>query len=114
MKMIGGVFFYKKGLTVMFGESQEVSWKSQKPLRTLLKGRFEETNLILNNITLFGLYSGKNGFAEYSNGDKVYSVQLIFYSCDYKGTLQINDESSELYFLSKDEIPLNLNPHQSS
>lgn len=91
----------------------EVSWKSQKPLRTLLKGKFEETNLILNNITLFGLYSGKNGFAEYSNGDKVYSVQLIFYSCDYS-TLQINDESSELYFLSKDEIPLNLNPHQSS
>ncbi|MGE7998351.1 NUDIX hydrolase [Lysinibacillus sp. NPDC093190] len=81
---------------------------------TVKREVFEETNLILNNMTLFGLYSGKNGFAEYSNGDKVFSVQIIFYSSDYKGTLQINDESSELHFLSRNEIPLNLNPHQSS
>ncbi|MDM5248069.1 MULTISPECIES: NUDIX domain-containing protein [unclassified Lysinibacillus] len=80
---------------------------------TVKREVFEETNIILNNVTLFGLYSGENGYAEYSNGDKVYSVQIIFYSNDYKGTIQINDESSELYFVSRNEIPLNLNPHQA-
>ncbi|EON72741.1 NUDIX hydrolase [Lysinibacillus sphaericus] len=80
---------------------------------TVKREVFEETNLILNNVSLFGLYSGKNGFAEYSNGDKVFSVQIIFYSNDYQGTLQINDESSELHFVSRNEIPLNLNPHQA-
>ncbi|WP_369436421.1 NUDIX domain-containing protein [Lysinibacillus fusiformis] len=80
---------------------------------TVKREVFEETNLFLNNVQLFGLYSGKNGFAEYANGDKVFSVQVIFYSNDYKGTLQINDESSELHFVSKNEMPLNLNSHQA-
>lgn len=40
----------------------------------------EETGLTLEDLNLFGIYSGKNGFAEYENGDKVYSVQVIFFT----------------------------------
>jgi ADP-ribose pyrophosphatase YjhB (NUDIX family) len=73
----------------------------------------EETNLTIQNVNLFGIYSGKNGFAKYGNGDKVFSVQIIFYVEDYEGNLQSNKESREMVFLHKNEIPGNLNPHQA-
>ncbi len=73
----------------------------------------EETNLSITNIKLFGIYSGENGFAQYANGDKVYSIQIIFHVKDFKGTLRSNEESKKLCFLSKGEIPENLNQHQA-
>ncbi|WP_333781792.1 NUDIX domain-containing protein [Exiguobacterium sp. MMG028] len=39
---------------------------------------FEETGLTVNQISLFGLYSGNEGYASYENGDQVFSVQVIF------------------------------------
>ncbi|WP_142288223.1 NUDIX hydrolase [Bacillus sp. EAC] len=75
---------------------------------------FEETNLTINKVRLFGMYSGENGFAQYANGDKVFSVQIIFHVTDFAGALQQNNESKELRFLDKSEIPDNLNSHQAS
>ena len=72
---------------------------------------FEET---VKNLELFGIYSGKNGFAQYSNGDKVFSVQMIFPTTESQGVLKTNDESRELCLLSTDELPkilTNTNPH---
>lgn len=80
---------------------------------TVKREVFEETNLTISNVKLFGIYSGKNGFAQYANGDKVFSVQIIFHVTDYIGNLQTNNESKELCFLNKDEIPKNVNPHQA-
>lgn len=74
---------------------------------------FEETNLVINQLKLFGIYSGKNGFAQYTNGDKVFSVQIIFHVTNFAGTLQGNEESTQLQFRYKNEIPDNLNPHQA-
>ncbi len=73
----------------------------------------EETNLKINELKLFGIYSGENGFAQYENGDKVFSVQIIFIVKDYEGILQQNMESKELCFLNKHEFPPNINPHQA-
>jgi hypothetical protein len=42
----------------------------------------------------------------------VFSVQIIFYTDEYDGTLQVNYESRELNFFYKTELPSNLNPHQ--
>ncbi|WP_277678225.1 NUDIX hydrolase [Gracilibacillus dipsosauri] len=73
----------------------------------------EETNLQLNKVELFGIYSGENGFAHYSNGDKVFSVQIIFKVTDFNGKLIANNESKDLAFLHKNEIPKSLNNHQA-
>lgn len=81
---------------------------------TVRREVFEETNLTLNSIELFGIYSGKNGYGQYANGDKVFSVQIIFYVKDFDGELKHrNEESRELKFLSRNEIPNNLNSHQA-
>jgi ADP-ribose pyrophosphatase YjhB (NUDIX family) len=80
---------------------------------TLRREILEETNLSIKNIKLFGIYSGKSGFSQYPNGDKVFSVQIIFYVERYDGILKPNSESRELRFLYKEEIPKNLNPSQA-
>ncbi|MGV3135711.1 MULTISPECIES: NUDIX domain-containing protein [Brevibacillus] len=61
---------------------------------TIHREVLEETNLIVKAMQLFGIYSGKNGFAQYANGDKVFSVQLIFHVTDYTGTGHLNEEST--------------------
>ncbi|SDJ16018.1 NUDIX hydrolase [Salimicrobium halophilum] len=73
----------------------------------------EETGLSMNALDLFGVYSGTKGFAEYENGDKVFSVQIIFKVTDFRGTVEKNKESHELCFLHKEAIPQKLNPHQA-
>ncbi|WP_107841473.1 NUDIX hydrolase [Metasolibacillus meyeri] len=80
---------------------------------TVKREVLEETNLVLHDISLFGLYSGKSGFATYPNGDKVFSVQIIFQCKNYTGSIQLNNESKELCFFARHELPTNLNPTQA-
>ncbi|WP_391205759.1 NUDIX hydrolase [Psychrobacillus sp. L4] len=80
---------------------------------TVKREVFEETNLTITEVSLFGIYSGKKGFASYPNGDKVYSIQIIFQSRNYEGSLKQNIESKQLRFFSKEELPTNINSHQA-
>lgn len=61
----------------------------------------------------FGVYSGVEGFAEYANGDQVFSIQMIFKSSRVSGELiQQNEESKAHVYFDKDNLPSNLNSHQ--
>lgn len=80
---------------------------------TVKREVLEETNLVLKDLSLFGLYSGKKGFASYPNGDQVDSVQIILFTKNYEGELNMNNESKELYFIAKENLPSNLNPTQA-
>ncbi|WP_307439803.1 NUDIX domain-containing protein [Bacillus sp. V2I10] len=54
----------------------------------VLREVLEKLGLSLNKFELFGIYSGVKGFSKYSNGDQVFSVQIIFYTTDYTGILK--------------------------
>jgi ADP-ribose pyrophosphatase YjhB (NUDIX family) len=82
-------------------------------LETLEREVYEETNLKIYHPQLFGLYSGKKGLTQYANGDKVYSIQIIFHVREFEGELKRNNESRELRFLHNNELPPNINPHQA-
>ncbi|MBX0359356.1 NUDIX hydrolase [Halobacillus sp. Nhm2S1] len=74
----------------------------------------EETGLDIKAMDLYGIYSGETGFATYENGDRVFSVQIIFRSSFYEGALTTNDESKKQAFFHAEEIQKNLlNPHQA-
>lgn len=73
---------------------------------------FEETGLVVTQLRLLGLYSGKEGYASYENGDQVFSVQVIFHATEFSGELtQEGEESHEHRFFSRHELPT-LNSHQ--
>lgn len=79
---------------------------------TAVRETFEETGLEVGQLEFFGMYSGSEGFAEYGNGDKIFSVQIIFLTTEYTGELlQDSLESHEHRFFSRDALPM-LNAHQ--
>ena len=81
-------------------------------LETAVRETFEETGLKVEQLQLFGLYPGEKGFTEYQNGDKIFSVQIIFHSSFFSGELlHITEESHEHRFFSRKPLP-HLNSHQ--
>ncbi|GEN82583.1 DNA mismatch repair protein MutT [Sporosarcina luteola] len=81
--------------------------------QTAKRETYEETGLDVNDLKLFGMYSGESCFVQYQNYDKVYSVQIIFMTTSYGGELkQQGIESKEHRFFKKEDLPENLNPRQ--
>ena len=69
----------------------------------------EETGLIIDDMKLLEVISGKDTYREYPNGDKLYDITAVFEVRKYHGTLKIgDDESRELRWFSLKEIPDNL------
>ncbi len=66
----------------------------------------EEVGIEVSELELFGLYSGDDRMILYPNGDKVYSLSVIFITKSYSG--EISDTDSEVLehrFFTRQEIP---------
>ncbi len=83
-------------------------------IETAVREIYEETKLKIIHPELFGIYSGKEGYGEYPNGDKVFSIQILFRTNQYSGELQTaNEESHWQAFFSREEMQeLPFNRHQ--
>lgn len=110
---LGRILLQKRGDYDIWGIPGGIMEIGETFEETVKREVFEETNFKINKFSLFGIYSGENGFSQYANGDKVLSIQIIFYVTEYTGELRINNESKELCFLYKQDIPENINPHQA-
>lgn len=67
----------------------------------------EEVGIEVENLRLFGLYSGEDRVIKYPNQDIVYSLAVIFVTDSFKGN--ISDEDSEVLehrYFSPEEIPV--------
>ena len=70
---------------------------------------FEETGLIANKLSLFGVFSGKDTHYIYPNGDEVSNIDIVYICKDYSGELRCQKgEVNDLIFFEKDNIPDNL------
>lgn len=68
----------------------------------------EETNLDCNSFTLLNVFSGKDFYFKYPNGDELYSVVALYLANNVSGELKITDgESFKLDYFSKNNL-LNL------
>lgn len=55
---------------------------------------------------MLNVFSGNGFYFKYPNGDELYSVIALYLSDDFKGSLKIiDDESIDLSFFSKSELP---------
>lgn len=69
----------------------------------------EETNLIVDELKLIKVLSGKDTYREYPNGDKLYDITAIFVIKKYHNDLKINDnESKKLEWFKIDNLPENM------
>ena len=68
---------------------------------------YEETGLKAKNLELVDVFSGKEFYYKYPNGDETYNVIVLFKTTEVSGDLKVNDnESKELKYLSPDEVPV--------
>jgi 8-oxo-dGTP pyrophosphatase MutT (NUDIX family) len=66
----------------------------------------EETGLVANRLTLFGVFSGKATHYVYPNGDEVSNVDIVYLCDDYDGDLRCQaEEVEELRFFEIDKLP---------
>ncbi|MGN0526982.1 MAG: NUDIX hydrolase [Acutalibacteraceae bacterium] len=66
----------------------------------------EETNLDCASFELLNVFSGKDFYFKYPNGDELYSVVALYIAKDVYGELKITDgESFKLEYYSKDNLP---------
>ena len=71
---------------------------------------FEETNLTVGEMTLFGVFSGPDLSYKYPNEDEVYNVIVAYLSHDWHGEVKLNDEHTEWRWFASHEIPDDLSP----
>jgi len=84
------------------GETMEV---------TARREAYEETGLTVDDLTLYGVYSGKELFYEYPNGDQVYNVTIAYITTGFSGDLHVDErESRELRFFAHESMPDAISP----
>ena len=72
---------------------------------------FEETGLVAHSLELLGVFSGKEMFHTYPNGDQVAMVCIEFLCDDYSGEMvSQSDETTDLQWFDFDGLPDNITP----
>ncbi|MCP4541764.1 MAG: NUDIX domain-containing protein [Chloroflexi bacterium] len=73
---------------------------------TVKRETFEEAGLEIDDLALFGVFSGPDLFYEYPNGDQVYNVTVVYLVRNVNGQLQVDiNEHSEAQFFALDSLP---------
>ena len=71
----------------------------------------EETGLTANSLELLGVFSGKELFYTYPNGDKVSNVSIAYLCEDYSGDrISQTAETTGLTSFDIDDLPENISP----
>lgn len=72
---------------------------------------FEETNLLVEDLKLFNLYSGEEQHWIYPDGNEVYFINIAYITNKFKGTIKVDGvESKELKFFEVDNFPKEITP----
>jgi 8-oxo-dGTP pyrophosphatase MutT (NUDIX family) len=69
----------------------------------------EETGLVVGDLELMGIFSGKDYFLKVANGDELYSVTAVYASRDINGEIVIDGiESLDVQYFPLRELPKEL------
>lgn len=72
----------------------------------------EETGLEVGLLSLFDVYSGKEFFKKFPNGDQVFTVSIVYFTYDAQGKIKPDGkEGLELDYFSCTDLPATLSPH---
>ena len=71
---------------------------------------FEETDLVLRELTLFNVFSGPEQYYRYQNGDEVYNVTIVYLCRNTVGKVPLSDEHMEWRYFPLNDIPSPLSP----
>jgi 8-oxo-dGTP pyrophosphatase MutT (NUDIX family) len=70
----------------------------------------EETGLELQDMHLFGAFSGPELFYRYPNDDEIYGVVIAYLTRGWRGEVSLNDEHTEWRWFTAADLPKDINP----
>ena len=71
----------------------------------------EEAGLVAGSLELFGVFSGKELYYIYPNGDEISTVDIVYICRDFTGEARADlTESLDVKFFSIDNLPENISP----
>jgi mutator protein MutT len=70
----------------------------------------EEVNLEINEMSLFGVFSGPELYYKYPNDDEVYNVSIVYLAQDWHGEIKLNEEHSEWNWFAAGSLPEDISP----
>ncbi len=118
--MVGsGVLLVREGQVLLQRRKDNRLWGipggSLEPGESLeeaaIRETYEEVGLVIDELTLFKVYSGKDQFYTYPNGDQIYDVCVAYLTRNFHGELLADaSEVLELAFFPIRELPADLNP----
>lgn len=72
---------------------------------------FEETNLVVDEISLFNVYSGEEQHWIYPDGNEVYFTNIVYITNRFEGIMKVDGiEGKELRFFEVDTLPQDITP----
>ena len=71
----------------------------------------EETGLEISELTLFGVFSGKELYYRYPSGEEVYNVSIVYLARNVHGIIKLSDgEHREFKYFDLSQLPENISP----
>lgn len=102
LQLRGGGGWGLPGGIMELGESME---------ETARRETFEETGLSIGELSLVGLFSGKDYYLKVENGDELYSVTAVYMTREVSGELRKDGvETMDLRYFPLDGLPEDLVP----
>lgn len=90
------------------GGAMELGESTEETARREL---FEETGLAVEKLSLFNVFSGKELYYCYPNGDEVYMVTVVYLVQDGQDDVKLLDgEHHEYQYFELDNLPENISP----
>ena len=109
-----GAIIYKQGKVLLQKRADDGKWSihggalelGENYVQALIRELKEEISIKPIEPQLVGIYSGKDFYFEYPNGDKIYDSLCVFLVEKYEGNLQKDDEEvTELKWFDIDDLP---------
>jgi len=120
LQIVGAsVFVHKNGQLLLQKRKDNGCWAepggctelAETVEETAIRELFEETGLTAHSLELLGVFSGKELFYTYPNGDMVSNVNIAYICSDFSGELLPQaEEVSDLKWFSLDDLPDNISP----
>jgi len=70
----------------------------------------EETGLEVDEMSLFGVFSGPELFYVYPNDDEVYNIIIVYLSRETRGAIRLNEEHTESCWFAPADFPADISP----
>ncbi|OWR32343.1 ADP-ribose pyrophosphatase [Saccharibacillus sp. O23] len=112
------LIFDEQGRVLMLHRNDNDTWcfpggameLGESTEQTARREAYEETGLRVEQLELFGVFSGEGMRYVYPNGDEVHNVDVVYRTNIYDGELRLDHENRAYRFFDLDELPERISP----